>query len=744
MAKRRIKSIKRKKRGQAPKKSIIKKILLFSALVFLILFAVFYFSLPDIGSYTYREPTSAEIYSSDGVLIGEISSRNITYIDREDIPDKLIYAIVAIEDKRYFKHPGVDIISIIRAMYHNILAGEIVEGGSTITQQVAKILFFDTQQTYMRKLKEAFTALRLTAKYSKDDIITIYLNEIYFGGGAFGVYEASETYFSKEPKDLTLAECATLAGIIQAPSAYCPLDEDGYNYAMQRKDKVLDAMAEQGYISNEEAEEAKLETIVINPTYSSSFDYGTGTSGMRAYLNRVYQEAEELIANYYVKTFKYSYQQAMEEAESLLYSEQLIIKSTLNYAMQTKALAAIDEHIINGASCALVSINSDDGSVVCYYGADNDTYLDMANMPRQPGSNIKPLYMLYLVEAGLANRNTVVLDERFNIGDYSPGNYSGKYMGYVTMREALTHSLNSACLQFFLMSDYRSEIDFIKSLGITTITEEDYNYAFALGGMYKGIKPIEMATAYSVINNSGLLIKPKFIISIQDSSGMLIFSEDSEAQKVVSESTANEIKTCLESVVLRGTATAANSYYATMGKTGTTDNSRDVWFTGATGNIVTSIWAGDIDYNSVEDLSSSWCIRVYRDTIIASVKDGTFAGSNIASSPAENTIEITVLVNLKADVHDIKEEDIAVIEIPDYEYANFSETEVVRAAIDSSTGLLYSERCPDNLRIEKYFLASQAPTMYCTSRHRGNSNNNNNNNNGNDFNWDDIFDLFRP
>lgn len=739
MAKKHIR-IRKKKRGAARgKKKLFPKILAAALILLTAAFGVLWLSLPNIGAYTYSPQSKTEVYSADGVLIGEIASRKITFVSREDIPDRLVYAVVAIEDKRFFSHCGVDVFSIVRALYHNILAGEIVEGGSTITQQVAKILFFNSEQSYLRKLREALTALRLNKKYSKDEIITIYLNEIYFGGGAFGIYEAAETYFSKTPRELTLDECAMLAGIIQAPSAYCPLDDEGYTYAMQRRDKVLNAMLAAGYITDEEAAAAKAKQTLIEPTYESTFEHGTAEEGCGAFLNRVYEEALAALTTYYQRTLRLSAAAAAEEAEASLYGHNMTITTTLSCVMQQKALAAIEENIGDKASCAYVSINSDDGSVLCYYGADRDTYIDMADSPRQPGSNIKPLYMLYLCDAGIADRNTVVLDERFHIGDYSPGNYSGKYMGYVTMREALTFSLNSACLRFFTMTDYRSEIDFVKSLGITTVSDDDYNYAFALGGLSYGIKPIEMACAYGVINNGGLLVSPKFVVSLTDENGTVIFPEDKGAEKIVSAESAAQIYSCLKSVVLRGTATAANSYYATAGKTGTTDNSRDVWFTGATGNVVTSIWAGNVDYEQVEGLSSSWCVRTYSDSIIAAVKDNTFAGSGVQDSPAENTLEMTVLINSEADIYDIQPQDAATITVPDYEAEYFAERSVVSAVIDSSTGLLFSERCPEEYRQEKYFLTSQAPTQYCTGRHK-------NNNNGKDDSgsfWEDLWDMFR-
>jgi penicillin-binding protein 1A len=295
-------------------------------------------------------------------------------------------------------------------------AGEIVEGGSTITQQLAKMLFFSDEQSYIRKAKEAITAIKLTNKYSKDEIITMYLNEIYMGGGAFGMAEAADTYFSKTLDELTLGECAMLAGIITAPSAYCPLTDEGYAYACQRKDKVLDAMLDQGYITQEEADAAKAETVVINPSSENYFSSGVCLAGYEGYMNRVFEEAVESIAYYYHTKLNYSESKAYEMAESALFSQNLVIRATLNNSMQQNALSAIDGTVsLSGANgdAAFISIDSLTGNVLAYYGSS--TYVDTVQNPRQPGSTIKPLYMSYLIESGLADRNTVVNDERITV-----------------------------------------------------------------------------------------------------------------------------------------------------------------------------------------------------------------------------------------------------------------------------------------------------------------------------------------
>ena len=713
---------KRQKKALARKR---KKILLWAAgamcFVLLISGMWFFSTLPDISSYTYREPSSCTVYSSDGVEIGTIESRTVTYVERDEIPDMLVNAVVSVEDKRFYKHHGVDLISIVRAMVQNAKAGSIVQGGSSITQQLSKLLFFSDEQSYARKLKEAVTAIRMDIKYDKDEIITMYLNEIYLGGGAFGVYEASQTYFHKTPMELSAAECAMLAGIIQAPSAYCPQDEEGLPLAQERKEKVLECMFDQGYLNEEEYKNALDEEITVYPQESSgtTYSYGTCLNGYRNYMSRVYYETVETIKNYYIKTLGRTEAEAAAEAESLVFSNNLTINATLNYEMQENALAAIEDNVSQlnwEAACAYVSVDSLTGNVLCYFGADNRTLLDMADTPRQPGSTIKPLYMLYLLESGKATTDTVVNDAPLNISGYSPGNY-GDYYGYVTMRETLVNSLNCGSLQFFLKGNMREEIDFIKTLGISTITEDDYNYAFALGGMSYGIKPAEMASAYGAVASGGMLYDRNYIISVVDESGTVIFPEKNSERKVLSENTASEMKSCLTSVVIRGTADGAYMGYQTYGKTGTTDGARDVWFVGGTGTTVTAVWVGNVDGNYIDYLSSGWCVNTYRQSVADSINEGVFTSSNMQESYSEDTEVIGILKPDSDPLNDITENDVAYVRVLSDRVDNFKSVQVVKVALDSSTGKVFSEKCPEKYKVEKYFLLSEAPEEYCSENH---------------------------
>ncbi len=722
MAKERKKLTSRQKKAKQRKR---KKILIITLTTLFVIFAgifsVLFSHLPDINSYTYREPSSTVVVSSDGVEVGNIESKKITYLQREEIPDNLINAVISVEDKRFYKHNGVDVISIGRAFFRNLKAGEIVEGGSSITQQLAKLLFFSSEQSYMRKIEEAITALRLEIKYDKDEIITMYLNEIYLGGGAFGVYEASMLYFGVEPKELSIAQCAMIAGIIQAPSAYCPLDEQGFVYATERKEKVLLCMYEQEMISEEEYNAALCEEIIISPANrgEASFDYGTCLSGYRSYMNKVFLQAKDILGEYYEKTLGYSPSEALNKAENTLLTQNLTINATINHTMQQNALEAIYDNITSddaNAGCAYISIDSKNGNILSYFGADNISYIDMVDTPRQPGSTIKPLYMLNLLESGKATTDSVVYDGRFEVGGYSPSNY-GAYYGYVTMRETLVKSLNTASLRFFCMDSVNSQINFVKSLGITTITDEDYNYAFSLGGLSEGIKPLELCKAYCAIGNGGVLYNENYVVSVQLEDGTLLFAKR-ESEKVFSERTSAEMKSCLTSVVIRGTATAASQDYATFGKTGTTDNYRDCWFVGGTGNVVTAIWVGDVSGGYIDNLSTAWCTYTYEQAISSSLDDGAISSEYLQDYYSESVSEICIIKPDASVNGEITSDDITYITVLTSRVDNFNSNRVVELAIDTTTGKIATEKCPKNNVQTKYYRLNAAPSEYCDATHK--------------------------
>ena len=721
-------SARRKKLSARQKTARRKKIrravgvgLVLTAALAAVLFCAYLRTLPDIKNYDYASTTHSVVYSSDGTWLGSVERKNATYVSRDQIPDTLVYAVVSIEDKRFFSHPGVDPISIFRAVIHNIQAKEIVEGGSSITQQLARLLFFNDEVTFSRKIAEAITAIRLEFKYSKDDIITMYLNEVYLGGGAYGVYEASMLYFGCTPLEMTPAQCAMLAGIITAPSAYCPMDETGYGFATERKEKVLGAMLEQGRLSVFQYAKALVEPITIYGKIpgQSAFEYGSCLAGYRSCMNLVYNEAVDILSAHYVSEGT-SPSSARLKAEQALFSQTMRINTTISYAMQQKALAAVWSQVTardSRAACAYVSIDSDTGSVLVYYGGDNNTLLDLAASPHQPGSTIKPLYMLYLVDSGIATIDDIVYDAPTEIDGYAPGNFAGEYYGYVTMRETLVESLNCASLKFFVKGDIADEIDFVKGLGVSTIVDEDYSLAFCLGGFTYGIMPYELCGAYCVIANGGSAVVPHFVSSIELENGTVITPEETFPRRVVGSEAAEDIADCLYSTVTRGTATPAESSYATFGKTGTTDDAKDVWFVGATGSTVTAIWVGTPDGTIIDGLGSYWCSWAYYYAMTESMAEGTFVSRGVGEVFYDDLTSIYILRE-GADTSDgIDASEIAPVTVLTSRLANYNSRRVVQLDVDASTGLLFGENCPEQYRETRYYLFTEAPEVYCSGDH---------------------------
>ena len=704
---------------QTPKrKSIAKKVIGYTFILLLVAGLIFtayiYITTPSISEETFKTPTKASVISVDGVEIGQITARNITYISFDEMPKNLLDAVVALEDRRFYEHGGVDIKGILRALYTNLTAGEIVEGGSTITQQVAKNNFFTTEKSYIRKAREAITALKIENKFSKDDIVARYLNEVYLGGGAYGVYEASQTYFSKEPINLTLAECAMMVGIIQAPSAYCPLEEQGYIYASERKEKALGVMLSEGYITNEEYENAMSEEVEIKRSNKSTFSYGVCLPDCESFMNRVYDNAILLLAQYHKNELNLSEEEANKEAERVLHSRNLTINVPLNYEMQKNAMQSIRDTLSDKselASCAFVSLDSISGDVLSYYGSD--TYIDMAQAPRQPASTIKPLYMAYLLDGGICDASTVVKDEPTEIDGYSPSNFGGEYFGNATMRETLVHSMNCASLNFFNYANMTDIIDYVKGYGISTINEDDYNLAFSLGGLSKGIKPVELAMAYSAVDNGGKSVKANFITSIIDESAKVITDDEQSNERVMKKSTASTLKDYLESVVIRGTGTPASTSYATMGKSGTTDDNKDVWFVGSTANVTTSIWMGNIDMQSVDNLASRWCSSTYKSFIKKNVSDKLLDEDKLTPQREEETTKLQIMIKEKA-IEEVTDEDIITLEVASQDEINFGFNQVVKVEIDKESNLLFKEgSCPEENRITRYFFKGSEPTSKC-------------------------------
>ena len=578
----------RRRAKKAKKAGPLRRIRLFIALCLVVfaglgfgyIFAA-YQSLPAVGN-NMRPAVSSQVFDSHGRLITTLhSDQNRLPIDINKVPQNLQNAFIAAEDNRFYEHIGIDPIGIFRAIFANLTNRGIAQGGSTITQQLAKNAFLSQEQTLKRKIQEAMLALEIEHKYSKKEILEMYMNQIYFGQGAYGIQTAAKTYFNKDVNELTLTQCAMLAGLPKSPNYYSPFNN--LNEAKKRKNVVLDQMVKYGYVSAAEAEDAKNQDLGLSKSHQS-------------------KEADE-----YASFIDYVSQQvAKKYGDDALYKEGLKIYTTMDVDKQHAAVRAMrnlpnnytDENGLTQPQAAIVSIDPKTGHILAMVGGRGQDSFNRASMAvRQPGSAFKPFVYLTALQHDMTP-DTTMDDQPVTYGSWSPKNAGGSYSGTMTLSDALAHSVNTIAVQLADRVGTKNIIANAKKMGITTLDAKDDNLAMALGGLTKGVTPLEMASAYGTFANKGVHVKPTAIVKILDRNGNVLedastLEKEETKTRVMSEREAYEMTTMLEGVIDHGTGTAAAIGRPAAGKTGTTDDNKDAWFVGYTPDIVTAVWIGD-------------------------------------------------------------------------------------------------------------------------------------------------------
>ena len=527
-----------------------------------------------------RPAASSQIYDINGNELANVhAEQNRVPVKISQVPEHLKDAFIAVEDVRFYDHSGVDPKGIMRAVFANITNKGVAEGGSTITQQLAKNAYLTQDRTYKRKIQEVFLALQLERKYTKDEILELYLNQIYFGQGAYGVQAAARTYFGKDVKDLDLNECAMLAGIPKSPNYFSPLNN--LQAAQERKAVVLDQMAKYGYISSSTAAKTKAESLnLVKPQKQE-------TNGLAAYF------------------IDYVTQQMIEKyGADAVYQEGLKIYTTLDVDMQKAAEAAMQNlptYSTDGSGNkqpqgALVAIEPSTGYIKAMVGGRGTDQFNRATMAeRQPGSSFKPFVFAAALENGLTPSSTVE-DKPINIGGWQPQNYSRNFNGTVTMRYVAEQSLNVPTIKIAQEVGMEKIIYLAEKMGISTFVKEgsanDMNYAVSIGGMTKGVTPLEMTSAYGTFANDGVHVEPVAIVKVLNQKGEVLEEAHPKSEQVLKKSTANNLTSMLMGVIARGTGTRANIGRPAAGKTGTTDNYQDAWFVGYVPDLVTGVWVG--------------------------------------------------------------------------------------------------------------------------------------------------------
>lgn len=597
----------RRRAKKAKKAGPLRRIRLFIALCLVVfaglgfgyIFAA-YQSLPAVGN-NMRPAVSSQVFDSHGRLITTLhSDQNRLPIDINKVPQNLQNAFIAAEDNRFYEHIGIDPIGIFRAIFANLTNRGIAQGGSTITQQLAKNAFLSQEQTLKRKIQEAMLALEIEHKYSKKEILEMYMNQIYFGQGAYGIQTAAKTYFNKDVNELTLTQCAMLAGLPKSPNYYSPFNN--LNEAKKRKNVVLDQMVKYGYVSAAEAEDAKNQDLGLSKSHQS-------------------KEADE-----YASFIDYVSQQvAKKYGDDALYKEGLKIYTTMDVDKQHAAVRAMrnlpnnytDENGLTQPQAAIVSIDPKTGHILAMVGGRGQDSFNRASMAvRQPGSAFKPFVYLTALQHDMTP-DTTMDDQPVTYGSWSPKNAGGSYSGTMTLSDALAHSVNTIAVQLADRVGTKNIIANAKKMGITTLDAKDDNLAMALGGLTKGVTPLEMASAYGTFANKGVHVKPTAIVKILDRNGNVLedastLENEETKTRVMSEREAYEMTTMLEGVIDHGTGTATAIGRPAAGKTGTTDDNKDAWFVGYTPDIVTAVWIGD-------DTGSHSLGEIYGGTIPAEI-----------------------------------------------------------------------------------------------------------------------------
>lgn len=544
---------------------------LWAALILGLTLAWFARELPDITEQMIfeRRPTIT-ILANDGSVIDRYGDIKGETVSVKDLPPYVAEAILATEDRRFYYHFGIDPVGIARAFGVNLARGGFVQGGSTITQQLAKNLFLSRDRTLKRKIQEAMLAVWLETKLSKDEILSAYLNRVYLGAGAYGIDAAARVYFNKSAKQLSIREAATIAGLLKAPSRYSPSANP--SLSAQRTRVVLASMKDAGFL--DDGEFKKLDNMPPAPPRKPS----SGDT-IRYFTDYIVTQVEAVMG--------------MPEQD-------ITVATTLDKDIQASAESSITKAVLTyGESYKLSQgaaiVMTLDGAIVAMVGGrdyDLSEYNRVTHSLRSPGSSFKPLVYLSALEHGW-NPNSMIVDAPISINGYTPKNYGGEYYGEITLTEALTRSLNTVSVQ--LMQDVKPQevIGLARRLGITA--ELEPNLSLALGA--SGVPMIEMVTAYATIGRGGVAVDPFAIVSIKDSNGETIYEQPSEraARQVISRGYVGQITGMMQNVVQYGTGTAAQGPWMAAGKTGTSQEFRDAWFIGFTNSYAAAVWVGNDD-----------------------------------------------------------------------------------------------------------------------------------------------------
>jgi len=567
-------------------------------------------NLPDPTKPLKGTDQTTQVLDRNGKTITDLfAEQNRQYVPMKDIPRSVREAVIATEDQRYYEHPGVDLLGLIRAIVADIRAGANVQGGSTITQQYVKQAFVGDEMSLKRKVSEAVLAYRVEQRYSKDQILEMYLNTIYFGHGAYGVQTAAKTYFGKPVAQLTVPESAVLAGVIKSPRSYSPYLEP--EAAKQRRDVVLVQMRDQGYI-----------------------DASTFASATASPIKTVGLKRDSTIAPYFVEYVKDELVKAY--GEDRVYRGGLRVTTTLDLTKQAAAEKAIRTALNRGAdpSAALVALDPKTGQVLAMVGGRNfaaQQYNVAVQGHRQTGSAFKPFVLVTALASGVSPEQTFASGSmRLTIPGGQTWSVTGAHGGGgpMRLRPATWESVNSVFAQLVLKVGADKTVATAKAMGIaTTITPVP---AVGLGGMREGVTPLEMTNAYGTLANGGTRMRPYGVLEVKDKDGTVLTRGKPSGVRAITAAVAYLTTDILKGVITNGTGTKGDIGRPAAGKTGTTQEYRDAWFCGYTPDLVASVWVGYPE--SQREMTNVHGIRVTGGSIPAQIW-ASFMRSALSGTP---------------------------------------------------------------------------------------------------------------
>ncbi|MEN2984257.1 MAG: penicillin-binding protein 1A [Dictyoglomaceae bacterium] len=543
---------------------------------------------PPIDKWMELRPNETTfIYSSDNKILGKLYKENRIIVPLYKISPYLQKAVVVSEDENFYNHSGISIRGIIRAIWNDLLAikdpNRTIQGGSTITQQVARLLFLSLERTIKRKIQEIYIALKLEKYYTKQEILEMYLNLVYWGNGAYGAEAAAQIYFGKSAKDLNLEESALLAGILPAPEIYNPYKNP--ERAKLMRNIVLERLYNEGYISEKEFKKAYNSPLKILPQKKSSY-----------------------LAPYF---FDYVVKELINRfGKDTVYQGGLRVYTTLDLNLQKIAEDSLRKIIqkygkeYNVSQGALIAIEPSTGYIKAWVGGldySKSQFDRVSQAMRQPGSSFKPFVYLTALQRGF--KPSDLLEERelsykFNNKIWKPKNYDDKLHGTVSLEEALKYSYNIATISLLEEVGVGEVIRNARRMGIES--ELEPSLALALGTSV--VTLLELTRAYTVLANGGFRIVPISILRVEDSKGNILLNNEPQLVPVLDRDVVASLVKIMKKVITEGTGRRANIGRPCAGKTGTTDDYRDAWFLGFTPELCVGVWVGNDDYSKTKDV----------------------------------------------------------------------------------------------------------------------------------------------